>query len=133
MYGDEIEREPQLVLSLARCQGCHRAPMAERPHTFEILCGRGSAPLQLAAADEYEASDWLQALLQAASGPAQKEQGKLQLCGLVLTAGHLLAYSLEQQLPQLVCYAELTHLTAIRIQNVTSTWCVLVSSSIHVA
>jgi hypothetical protein len=103
--------------------------MPERPHTFEIVCGRGSSPLQLAAADEYEASDWLQALVQAASGPAQKQEGKLQLCGLVLTAGHLLAYSLEQQLPHLVCCAELTHLTALRIQSVASTWCILVSTT----
>ncbi|KAF4531113.1 hypothetical protein B566_EDAN011138 [Ephemera danica] len=122
IFGDEVERDPQMVLSLVRCQGCHRSLQAERPHTFEIICGRGSAPLQLAAADEYEASDWLQALLQAASGPVKpvKATKRLELCGLIVSSGHLLTFSVDQEVPQPLCHAALSHLTSLRIATPAS-------------
>lgn len=75
---DQTHRLPSLVLPLSNgyCLGAHRlSPHLSRPHTFELQLNCGIAEggniirkLQLAAADEYEASDWLQALVQSASG-----------------------------------------------------------------
>lgn len=53
-------------MALAECQGARRAIKSARPHCFEIML-KGEL-LQMAAPDEYVASEWLQALLQSASG-----------------------------------------------------------------
>jgi hypothetical protein len=66
VFGDKSYRLPKRVIPL-RGNGCRRIPHAQRPHTFEILLGPQRS-FQFAAADEYEASDWLQAFVQAASG-----------------------------------------------------------------
>lgn len=49
------------------CEGCRRISGAVRPHVFEIIL-KSNTFIQFAAPDEYEASEWLQALVQAASG-----------------------------------------------------------------
>jgi hypothetical protein len=119
-----LDHEPQLVVGVAHCVACGRVQLSERPHTFEIQCGRSSLPLQLAAADEYEVSEWLQALLQAAcSQPQHAHPSKLQLCSLVLSNNHLLAYRLDRGAPEPVCCTQLMHVTAIRAAD--STWCAL--------
>ncbi|XP_065339117.1 uncharacterized protein prd1 isoform X2 [Cloeon dipterum] len=123
VFGDELDHEPQLVIGVARCVACGRVQLSERPHTFEIQCGRSSLPLQLAAADDYEVSDWLQALLQAACGQTAAPHFKLQPCGLMLTSGHLLAYRLDRSTPEPVCCTQLVHVTAIRAAE--SSWCAL--------
>ena len=66
MFGDKANRLPKRAIPL-RGNGCRRIPHAHRPHTFEILLDPQRS-FQFAAADEYEASDWLQAFIQAASG-----------------------------------------------------------------
>lgn len=66
MFGDKANRLPKRAIPL-RGNGCRRIPHAHRPHTFEILLDPKRS-FQFAAADEYEASDWLQAFIQAASG-----------------------------------------------------------------
>lgn len=66
MFNDSTQRLPSWAMALAECQGARRAVKAGRPHCFEILL-KGQL-LQLAAPDEYVASEWLQALLQSASG-----------------------------------------------------------------
>lgn len=48
------------------CQGARRFYHYSRPHTFQIMVD--GTVLYLAAPDEYVASDWLQALVHAASG-----------------------------------------------------------------
>lgn len=48
------------------CQGARRIYHYPRPHTFQIIIEGKS--LYLAAPDEYVASEWLQALVHAASG-----------------------------------------------------------------
>lgn len=48
------------------CQGARRIYHYPRPHTFQIIVE--GKTLYLAAPDEYVASDWLQALVHAASG-----------------------------------------------------------------
>ena len=69
MFGDKCHRLPKRVIPLQgnACQGCRRIPNDLRPHTFEILLDQRRS-FQFAAANEYEASDWLQAFVQAASG-----------------------------------------------------------------
>lgn len=55
-----------IPLNNGGCTGAHRTPYCLRPHTFELLLG--TMVLQLAAPDEYVASEWLQVLVQSASG-----------------------------------------------------------------
>lgn len=66
MFHDSTQKLPTWAMALAECQGARRSLKAGRPHCFEILLR--NQLLQLAAPDEYVASEWLQALLQSASG-----------------------------------------------------------------
>ncbi len=50
---------------MPHCKGCRRIHLG-RPHTFEILRSNSDS-LQLAAADNYEASRWLQSFLETVS------------------------------------------------------------------
>ena len=79
MFGDKSHRLPKRVIPLIGngCRGCRRIPHDLRPHTFEILFGPRRS-FQFAAADEYEASDWLQAFVQAASGVSMNKSGSLK-------------------------------------------------------
>lgn len=77
MFADAQHRIPSLVLGMYECRGARRADNATsavggRPHCFELVL-RNGALMQLAAPDEYVASDWLQALVQAASGVSVPE------------------------------------------------------------
>lgn len=67
MFTDSSQKIPSWAMALAECQGARRAVKAQRPHCFEIIL-KNKMLLQLAAPDEYVASEWLQALLQSASG-----------------------------------------------------------------
>nr|CAD7424649.1 unnamed protein product [Timema monikensis] len=69
MFNEKKPSIPKRVIPIRgkHCCGCRRIPNAQRPHTFEILIGPHRS-FQFAAADEYEASDWLQAFVQSASG-----------------------------------------------------------------
>lgn len=71
MFNDSTQKIPSWAVALAECQGARRAVKAARPHCFEIIL-KGQL-LQLAAPDEYVASEWLQALLQTASGVSFNE------------------------------------------------------------
>lgn len=66
MFNDSTQKLPSWAMALAECQGARRAVKSARPHCFEIML-KGEL-LQMAAPDEYVASEWLQALLQSASG-----------------------------------------------------------------
>lgn len=66
MFHDSTQKLPSWAMALAECQGARRAVKSARPHCFEIML-KGEL-LQMAAPDEYVASEWLQALLQSASG-----------------------------------------------------------------
>lgn len=66
MFQDATHKIPSLVFALYECKGARRSTSSNRPHCFELLLHDGF--VQLAAPDEYVASDWLQALVQAASG-----------------------------------------------------------------
>jgi len=70
MFNDSTQRLPSWAMALAECQGARRTVKSERPHCFEITL-KGEV-LQMAAPDEYVASEWLQALLQSASGVSRQ-------------------------------------------------------------
>jgi hypothetical protein len=78
-----------MAFFILECQGARRAQQTGRPHCFEILLRTGS--LQMAAPDEYIASDWLQALVQAASGLFEmQDKHKTLGCTLIMTSNHLI-------------------------------------------
>ncbi|XP_055923478.1 uncharacterized protein LOC129953945 isoform X2 [Eupeodes corollae] len=89
MFHDSTQKLPTWAMALAECQGARRSLKAGRPHCFEILLR--NQLLQLAAPDEYVASEWLQALLQSASGLFEmQEKHKTLGCSLIVTQNHLI-------------------------------------------
>ncbi|XP_065091033.1 uncharacterized protein LOC135711990 isoform X2 [Ochlerotatus camptorhynchus] len=95
LFADATQKLPTWAVTLAECQGARRSLNSGRPYCFELLLRTGA--LQLAAPDEYVASDWLQALVQAASGIASskqlfelQERRKTLGCTLIMTSNHLL-------------------------------------------
>lgn len=89
LFSDSCQKLPTWAVALAECQGARRALNTGRPHCFELLLRTGS--LQLAAPDEYVASEWLQALVQAASGLFEmQDRHKTLGCTLIMTNNHLI-------------------------------------------
>ncbi|KAH8311259.1 hypothetical protein KR044_005261 [Drosophila immigrans] len=89
MFNDSTQKLPSWAMALAECQGARRALKSARPHCFEIML-KGEL-LQMAAPDEYVASEWLQALLQSASGLFElQERHKALGCTLIVTQNHLI-------------------------------------------
>ncbi|XP_062121934.1 LOW QUALITY PROTEIN: uncharacterized protein LOC133835834 [Drosophila sulfurigaster albostrigata] len=89
MFNDSTQKLPSWAMALAECQGARRAVKSARPHCFEIML-KGQL-LQMAAPDEYVASEWLQALLQSASGLFElQEKHKALGCTLIVTQNHLI-------------------------------------------
>ncbi|XP_055613349.1 pleckstrin homology domain-containing family M member 2-like [Uranotaenia lowii] len=89
LFGDASQKLPTWAVALAECQGARRSLTSGRPYCFELLLRTGA--LQLAAPDEYVASDWLQALVQAASGLFELQERRQTLgCTLIMTSNHLL-------------------------------------------
>lgn len=72
MFNDAQQKLPNLAIALFECKGARRATKSTRPHCFELLLKNGF--MQLAAPDEYVASEWLQCLVQAASGVSSPEK-----------------------------------------------------------
>lgn len=78
-----------MTISLSECKGARRAVTSQRPHCFELILKTGF--LQLAAPDEYVASDWLQTLVQSASGLFEmQEKHKTLGCTIVITSNHII-------------------------------------------
>ncbi|XP_017849255.1 uncharacterized protein LOC108604340 isoform X2 [Drosophila busckii] len=89
MFNDSTQKLPSWAMALAECQGARRSVRSARPHCFEIML-KGEL-LQMAAPDEYVASEWLQALLQSASGLFElQERHKALGCTLIITQNHLI-------------------------------------------
>uniref|UniRef100_A0A182QWB2 PH domain-containing protein n=1 Tax=Anopheles farauti TaxID=69004 RepID=A0A182QWB2_9DIPT len=89
LFADATQKLPTWAVALAECQGARRSVHSGRPYCFELLLRTGA--LQLAAPDEYVASDWLQALVQAASGLFEVQERRRTLgCTLIMTSNHLL-------------------------------------------
>lgn len=90
LFSDSFQKIPSWAVSLpTECQGARRCVTSNRPHCFEILLRTGS--IQLAAPDEYVASDWLQSVIQAASGFFEMEERQKTLgCTLIMTENHLI-------------------------------------------
>lgn len=86
---DTSAKLPSWAVTLTECQGVRRMHNAGRPHCFELLLKAGA--LQLAGSDEYAASDWMQALVQSASGLFELEEKRSHYgCTLVLTSSHII-------------------------------------------
>lgn len=89
MFYDANRKLPSMVISLSECKGARRAINSSRPHCFELMLK--TATLQLAAPDEYVASEWLQMLVQSASGLFElQERNKTLGCTLVITSNHMI-------------------------------------------
>lgn len=89
MFADSYKKLPSMVIALSECKGARRASSAPRPHCFEIIMQTGV--LQLAAPDEYVASEWLISVVQSASGLYEnQERHKTLGCTLVITSNHLI-------------------------------------------
>lgn len=89
MFSDSNQKLPSMTINLSECKGARRAVNSPRPHCFELILKTGF--LQLAAPDEYVASDWLQTLVQSASGLFEmQEKHKTLGCTIVITSNHLI-------------------------------------------
>uniref|UniRef100_A0A1B0GIF4 PH domain-containing protein n=2 Tax=Lutzomyia longipalpis TaxID=7200 RepID=A0A1B0GIF4_LUTLO len=89
MFSDAAQKIPSWAIALTECQGARRAVNTTRPHCFEVMLRTGT--LQLAAPDEYVASEWLQALVQSASGLFEMQDKHSTLgCTLIMTQNHLI-------------------------------------------
>lgn len=89
MFVDNAQKIPTWALPMIECQGVRRMTTSNRPHCFEILLKDDI--LQFAAPDEYVASDWLQALVQSASGLFEMQEKQSTLgCTVVMTDNHLI-------------------------------------------
>lgn len=115
------------------CQGARRLANSPRPHTFQLMLD--GKMLLLAAPDEYVASDWLQALIHAASGKSNKsEQVITQSCSLIITTGHILTVreifpgSIKGEVsknPQTLSCAAIGELVSFRLPSIEQSWCIL--------
>lgn len=89
MFADSNKKLPSMVIALTDFKGARRAFNSARPHCFEIMLK--TSTLQLAAPDEYVASEWLQAVVQSASGLFENpERQKTLGCTLIITSNHLI-------------------------------------------
>lgn len=89
MFSDGNRKLPSMVVAITECKCARRAAISQRPHCFEIMLK--STILQLAAPDEYVASEWLQAVVQSATGLYEhQERHKTLGCTLVITSNHLI-------------------------------------------
>lgn len=89
MFADSNKKLPSMVIALSECKGARRALCSPRPHCFEIMLNTGI--LQLAAPDEYVASEWLISVVQSASGLYENnEHNKTHGCTLIVTSNHLI-------------------------------------------
>lgn len=89
MFADANKKLPSMVIALSECKGARRALKSSRPHCFEIMLKTGI--LQLAAPDEYVASEWLISVVQSASGLYEgQDRHKTLGCTLIITSNHLI-------------------------------------------
>ncbi|XP_046983096.1 uncharacterized protein LOC124553253 [Schistocerca americana] len=157
-FADQAQRLPlsALLLGGGHCLGARRIAVAHaRPHSFELCTaadgdgsgavveGRDRRVLQMAAADEYEASEWLQALVQAASGLYEVERAETVPCSVVLTPTSVLTCR-EHWWPRWVgvgspgggaegrhgraetlARAPLADITSVTVATDSDSWCIL--------
>ncbi|XP_044752613.1 uncharacterized protein LOC123312313 [Coccinella septempunctata] len=142
MLSSASNRVPMMVYPLINgaCQGARRLPNSPRPHTFQIIVNGKN--LQLAAPDEYVASEWLQALIHAANGTHFKDKLITQSCSLLMTTEHILTVreafpctlqtlfldELEQELmngTQALSCASILDLVSFRLPSAEQSWCIL--------
>ncbi|KAK9869654.1 hypothetical protein WA026_003402 [Henosepilachna vigintioctopunctata] len=143
MFSSASHRVPMKVYPLINgaCQGACRLPHAPRPHTFQLIVD--GKTLQLAAPDEYVASEWLQALIHAANEIYYKDKTVTQSCSLLMTTDHIL--TVREAFPcipksllpenvgnhepikgsQALSCAAIVDLVAFRLPSAEQSWCIL--------
>nr|CAD7400574.1 unnamed protein product [Timema poppensis] len=128
MFNEKKPSIPKRVIPIRgkHCCGCRRIPNAQRPHTFEILIGPRRS-FQFAAADEYEASDWLQAFVQSASGVYEMEHVETVPCTLLVTSHRIL--TCKEQFPSgpmhVLSCAQIRDVLCIGTVSDQHSWCML--------
>nr|CAD7258573.1 unnamed protein product [Timema shepardi] len=128
MFNEKKPSIPKRVIPIRgkHCCGCRRIPNAQRPHTFEILIGPRRS-FQFAAADEYEASDWLQAFVQSASGVYEMEHVETVPCTLLVTSHRIL--TCKEQFPSgpmhVLSCARIRDVLCIGTVSDQHSWCML--------
>nr|CAD7392199.1 unnamed protein product [Timema cristinae] len=128
MFNEKKPSIPKRVIPIRgkHCCGCRRIPNAQRPHTFEILIGPHRS-FQFAAADEYEASDWLQAFVQSASGVYEMEHVETVPCTLLVTSHRIL--TCKEQFPSgpmhVLSCAQIRDVVCIGTVSDQHSWCML--------
>ncbi|CAG2056471.1 unnamed protein product, partial [Timema podura] len=128
MFNEKKPSIPKRVIPIRgkHCCGCRRIPNAQRPHTFEILIGPRRS-FQFAAADEYEASDWLQAFVQSASGVYEMEHVETVPCTLLVTSHRIL--TCKEQFPSgpmhVLSCAQIRDVVCIGTVSDQHSWCML--------
>ncbi|XP_017774358.1 PREDICTED: uncharacterized protein LOC108561080 isoform X2 [Nicrophorus vespilloides] len=140
MLSSPSHRVPMRVLPLINgaCQGARRVHNFPRPHTFQLIVSGNT--LHLAAPDEFVASEWLQALVHAASGVyTHKEKLLTQANTLLMTNEHIL--TVREAFPcsiidsksthdpikgaQAISCAAISDIVSFRLPSAEQSWCIL--------
>lgn len=134
-YNNPEEHVPVCTMSLndGECIGYGRNFNSSRPHTIEIQF-RGKKCLQLAAASEMEASDWLSELSQSLSmeetAASPVEQSKLpSACGIIVTQRELVLFRTGQRDGSIIASAPLASISAVLMSQLDP-FCLIVRNRI---
>lgn len=129
-FNSKNEKDVKFYVQLCvpHCKGCRRLPYADRPHVFELIVSKDDS-LQLAAADDYEASVWLQSFLQAVcqAGHFFDPEPTYQTCCIVLANDSILTLQEKnyKKMHELLGCANICDLLHVYIEDDTSLCCIL--------
>lgn len=140
MLSSPSNPEPMRVYPLLNgaCHGAKRVHNCARPHTFQLILS-GSV-LFLAAPDEYVASEWLQALIHAATGVySSRDRSVAPATSLLMTSEQIIlvreAFSCNLlsndeehnpiKGPQVLSCAAISDLTSFKLPSAEQSWCIL--------
>lgn len=115
------------------CVGCRRVPTADRPHTFELILA-DDRTLQLAAPNEIEASEWLQAFLQAVSqGHSECETSPCISACCVLTERKIFVCheELETNFIRSLGKADIQDVSMVHLDPTGAPYCILEFESVE--
>lgn len=137
-FNNANDRVPILKMSLSEeeCKGYGRNFHSRRPHTIELQF-RNEKSLLLAAASEYEATEWLTSLSQSSfvwdnmmTSPTPVQHNSPIACGVLVTRHQVFLFqSTDQHQP--VASAPLDLMSVIMI-SLTDTFCLIVSINVTI-
>ncbi|XP_023238287.1 uncharacterized protein LOC111637101 [Centruroides sculpturatus] len=129
-FNSKSEKDVKFYVQLCvpHCKGCRRLPYADRPHVFELIVSKEDS-LQLAAADDYDASVWLQSFLQAVcqAGHFFDPEPTYQTCCIVLANDSILTLQGKnyKQMHELLGCANICDLLHAYVEDDASLCCIL--------